>query len=194
MTTNSNEHNKRDSQEQEVEATKSLYVDQGDDYLVISRKWYSHQVVIMGLFCVPLSAFVASCYLPIIRGVDFDLMGLLLPAPFLLVTVLLIYGTLAGLLNSTTIRADSECVRALHGPVPWKRKVTFQRDKISRFLVSQKANAKTSRSFNLCVQENKDLPRVLVSGLPNLREAHHIKEKLEQFHQSSRPHPSEATP
>ena len=88
--------------------------------LRIRFRWIWHRFTNAACFCVVWTGFLVLWYWGALRNPETRIMwfAIVWSIPFVAVGLLLVYATLAGLLNRTVIKVTSELLTVRHGPVP----------------------------------------------------------------------------
>jgi len=84
---------------------------------VIRRRWFTPMVLFMVFFCITWDSFLVFWYSQ--AGANAPLMMKLFPIVHVAAGVGLTYATLAGLVNTTTIRVENGRLSIAHRPLPW---------------------------------------------------------------------------
>jgi hypothetical protein len=101
--------------------------------------------------CLIWNFFVVLWYLNALHnGGPMMWLAILITLPHGAIGLLLVYGTLAGLLNRTVVKVTSEFVTARNGPVPWWGNRRLPIDEIERLFCDRDPDAADSRSSNVC--------------------------------------------
>jgi hypothetical protein len=89
--------------------------------LRIRFRWVWRKFAGPAAMCLAWNAFVTAWYWGALRAEEVRIMwfAIVWGVPFAAVGLLLVYGTLAGLLNGTVIKATPEFVTVQVGPLPW---------------------------------------------------------------------------
>ncbi len=104
--------------------------------------------------------------------------------PFIAIGLLLVYATLAGLLNRTVIKVTSEFLTVWHGPVPWWGNRRLRVDELDRLYCDKDTTSgkdRGSRFFSVNALTKGASKVDLVTDLDNPTEALFIKQELERW-------------
>src|SRR5262249_28646057 len=92
-----------------------------DRELRIRFRWVWRSFTNAACFCLIWNSFIVLWYWSALRTPETRIMwfAIVWSIPFVAVGLLLLYATLAGLLNRTVIRVTSESLTVWQGPMPW---------------------------------------------------------------------------
>ncbi|SOD02176.1 hypothetical protein SAMN05216486_10287 [bacterium JGI 053] len=89
--------------------------------LTVDYRWFSPKYILMVFFCLFWDGFLVFWYA--MAAADRNVIGLLFPILHVAVGIAATYATIAGLVNTTTLRIDGYRLRVTHHPLPWVRGV-----------------------------------------------------------------------
>ncbi|HSU15354.1 hypothetical protein [Longimicrobium sp.] len=122
-----------------VEKPRSVVTSEFGGELTLEYRWFSWKYLFLAFFCLFWDGFLVVWYAIAVRSGNPVLM--LFPLLHVAVGIGLTYATLAGFVNTTTVRIDAGRIRVRHHPLPWGRTVElgvvevkqlFCQEKISR--------------------------------------------------------------
>jgi hypothetical protein len=136
--------------------------------------------------CLIWNAFVTAWYWGALRAEEDRIMwfAIVWGVPFAAVGLLLVYGTLAGLLNRTVIKATSEVITVRHGPIPWLDNHRLPVGQIERLYWHNRSDSEKGgvSSFYTISARTKEAGEVeLVRDIDDRVQAQFITQKLEQW-------------
>jgi hypothetical protein len=165
-----------------IELPKGMHVEDLVTTLEIRRRWFNPMYVFLLFFCVFWNGFMIVWHtIAISTGAWFmSVFGLLHTAVGLGIG----YCTLAGFLNTTTIRIGYGMLEVHSGPVPWGGNLSIPYDEIEQIYCEEKVHHGkngTSRTYNvMAVCRNKEI-KTLLSGLTDAEQAMYLEQELERF-------------
>jgi hypothetical protein len=107
-------------------------------------------------------------------------LGVVCGVPFAASGLLVLYATLALLLNRTVIRVTSELVTVRHGPLPLRRNRSLQTNELERLYCATVKNRK-SCSYTVGGELKGPTKIDLITNINNLAEALFIKQEVERW-------------
>lgn len=148
----------------------------------IRRRWFSVKLFFLLFFCVFWNGFMVFWHvMAIASGAWFmSLFGLLHTA----VGIGVAYGTAAGFLNTTVIRAGQGMLEVTHGPLPWGGNKSLPSHDIQQlFCCEHRHHSKNGVHYTfevLAVSRNQAKDKLL-DGLDDADQALFIEQELERF-------------
>jgi len=141
--------------------------------LVLERRWFDKQHLIMLPFCIALDAFLVAWF----GGAPASFVFLVFPLIPLALALGLTYYTLAGLLNKTTLRITDGLLFVRHAPVPWRGNLVLPTIRIRQLRVCRIAQGENSQSVTYAVDVVVDRRSKinLVAGLHSREQARFIE-------------------
>lgn len=154
--------------------------------LSISFRWVWRKFTGPAAMCLVWNAFVTAWYWGALRAEEVRIMwfAIVWGTPFAAVGLLLVYGTLAGLLNRTVIKATSELITVRTGPLPWWGNQRLAVGDIERlFWHKQTASPEGGESsfWSVSAETNGADNAELVSDIDELVQAQFITQELERW-------------
>jgi hypothetical protein len=133
---------------QEVPRPSHFSVKDDGSSLRIRFRWIWRRFTGAATMCLVWNCFVVGWYWAALRTPEKRMMwfALVWCLPHAAIGLLLVYATLAGLLNRTVIKATSECLTVRNGPVPWWGNRRLLVDQLER-LVCQKDAAEAGHGW-----------------------------------------------
>lgn len=164
--------------------------------LVIRRKWFSHIVWFLLIFCVAWDSFLVFWYSGLShsgsKGPDsmFDLFFYLFPIGHVAVGVGLTYYCVCLLLNTTDLIARPEALQVATYPLPWPGSKIIRREKLSGFLVRERwtnnnEHNRPSVTFKVSYVDATNHEQTLLSSISNREQAEYICTTLSHYYQLS---------
>ena len=133
--------------------------------------------------CLAWNAFVAGWYWGALRTDEVRIMwfAIVWGVPFAAIGLLLVYGTLAGLLNRTLIMATSDFITVRVGPLPWWGNRKLAVGDIERLHSHRTASeeGKESSFWSVSAQTKAASDVELVSDIDDREQAQFITQELE---------------
>jgi len=100
---------------------RSVVTSDANGALTIKYRWFSAKYIFLVFFCLFWDGFLAAWYaVALTTG---NVMGLVFPILHVVIGIAVTYATIAGLVNTTTLRIDGYRLRVIHHPLPWGRAV-----------------------------------------------------------------------
>src|SRR5262249_8143770 len=101
--------------------------------------WLWRRFINAACFCLLWNSFLVGWYWSALRTPETRIMwfAALWCIPHVAVGLLLLYATLAGLLNRTVIKVTSEFLSVWHGPVPWFGNRSLRIDDLERLYCAE---------------------------------------------------------
>ena len=176
-----------------VPLPRGIQVQELGSTLEITRRWFSPVFLFLAFFCVMWNGFMLVWHgMALASGAWFmSLFGLLHTA----VGVWLLYYTLAGFLNTTTIRVQWDELEVRHGPVPWPGNKTLSARDLEQFYCQEKINRGKNGvqyAYQVLALRKDHVRETLLTGLSDVDQALYIEQELERFLRiEDRPMPGE---
>ncbi len=168
-------------------------VDESDRRLVISWRWFQPRAIGLLLFCAVWWAVLINWYHRLLVRPPKDITLALFPIGHVAIGVVVLYWSVAMLINRSRIVADDFSLTLRHGPLPWPGK-RLERSRLAQ-LFCETVQSKSSVSFAL-VGVDVDGKRVrLVGGFDEQDEPRWLEAALEKrLDIRNRPVPGELGP
>jgi hypothetical protein len=146
--------------------------------------WIWRRFITVGFCCLLWNGFLVGWYTSALRTPEKRIMwfALVWCIPHVAVGLLLLYATLAGLLNRTVIKVTSEFLTVWHGPVPWFGNRSMRIDDLERLYCEEETDPEKRRRSNIYGVHalTKGATKVdLLTGLDSAQ-ALFIKQELER--------------
>lgn len=157
----------------------------------ITRKWFSVLHIFTGIFALVWCGFLFFWYsilgsiaAPGEETSNFLLIFYLFPLIHVAVGVYLLYYSLCGFFNKTTISVDWENLRIKHHPLPWRGNRTIPRSDIKQLYVKRQESRtrngiSVTYDINLITHSGSDIK--LVKGLTADEQALFIEREVEKY-------------
>jgi hypothetical protein len=151
---------------QNVGRPKSVATWEDNGGLTVQYRWFSPKYVAMALFCLVWDGFLVFWYLMAWGSGNWLMM--LFPLLHLAAGIFITYATIAGFVNTTTLRIDPWRLRVAHHPLPWGRPVDLEVVDVEQLFCDEKItrgkNGPTY-TYNLNALLSDGSRRKVISGL-----------------------------
>jgi hypothetical protein len=134
--------------------------------LVVTYRWFSPKYIFMAFFCLFWNGFLVFWYAMALSSGD--QLALLFPLLHVAAGIFITYMTIAGFVNTTTLRIDGYRLRVTHHPLPWGRAVDLGIGDVQQLFCDQKISRGrngVSFTYNLNALLRDGSRRKVVSGL-----------------------------
>lgn len=149
--------------------------------MVIERRWFSATAIFLVIFCALWFGFLAVWY-ALAWGTG-NLIVLLFPLIHVTAGLILLYSTIAMMVNRTWITVAGGRLTVRHGPMPWPGKRDLPTSTLEQLYcqehVSRSKNG-TSITYSVRVRRTDGKLEKLVEGLPERDQALYIEQRVEQ--------------
>lgn len=149
--------------------------------LRLVRRWFSPVYIMTAVFSVVWCGFLVMWYS---MAADGPLIMLLFPVLHVAVGVGMVYTTIAGFLNTTTITVDRGRLSVRHAPVPWKGNRELAASSLEQLYCQEHvSNGRNGTTVTYSVQAIDKAGRKvkLVSGLSDRDQALFIEQQVEGY-------------
>lgn len=178
-----------------VPTPKSIRVDSWGPELTLTRRWYSHGLWALLLFCIFWDGFLVVWYTIGVRellGGKGELGGpgiwpivfmLAFPVLHVAVGLAMTYIVITGFVNRTVVRIAGGELSVWHGPLPWpshQRIFTSDIKQLYCAEVIRRNSDSCSKTYNVLAVTGKSDLVTLVSGLEDLDQGRFIEQQVEQ--------------
>ena len=165
-----------------VPMPRGIRVEEFGSSLEIRRRWFSAMFIFLAFFCVFWNGFMIVWHtMALSSGAWFmSLFGLLHTA----VGVGLAWFTLAGFLNTTTIRARRGLIEITSGPIPCGGNATLSTDDLDQLYCKERVSHSkngTNYSYQVLAVTKANVRKTLLKGLSEADQALFIEQELERF-------------
>jgi len=148
---------------------------------MIKRKWYNSMVIVMGVFAVTWNTMLWTIFVPNFSR-EGGMFSLIL-FPFVGVGIFLGYSTIAGLVNTTTIKVNDATFSVRHHPLPFPGshlastdiEQLYTKQRISR----SKNGTRISYQLHALLQDGRD--KALIKNLTSSEQALYVEQEVERF-------------
>lgn len=148
--------------------------------LTIVRRWFQVRYVPLVPFCIAWDGFLVFWYSQAISG-DAPWIMVVFPLAHVAIGVGLTYSTLAGLLNTTTVKVADGRMRVRHGPIPWRGNRDLDARAVRQLYTEEHRttgkNVTARYAVHAIVDDGPTVP--LVKNLESSRQALYIEQELE---------------
>jgi hypothetical protein len=176
-----------------VPMPRGIQIDELGGSLEIRRRWFSPAFLGLAFFCLFWNGFMVFWHvMALSMGAWFmSLFGLLHTA----VGIGLACWTLAGLFNTTTIRARRGLIEIRSGPIPCGGNADIPTDDLAQLYCKERISHSkngTSYSYQVLAVTKANVRKTLLKGLTEAEQALFIEQELERFLEiEDRPMPGE---
>ena len=134
--------------------------------LELSWRWFSWKYFPMAFFCIAWDSFLIFWY-SMAFGTNAPWIFKVFPIAHLAVGIGLTYGTLAGFLNTTSVRINEREFTIQHDPVPWGGEVRLPIGELKQFycLRRESKNSEGATSYQLAAVRKDGRELKLISNL-----------------------------
>ncbi len=164
-----------------IEIPKNMHLEEGKDNLGFEYSWFKSKYLI-SLVAAPLFTFflVKSEFIP---G---DFQQLTIPVIMLSVgSIMVVYYSLAKILNSTKIHVTHNDIHVTHGPLFFSKNVNLKKEDVAQLYVTQHRIGHRyylySTTYQINVILTNDEVITLVKGLHRPEQGRFIENKIEDF-------------
>jgi len=151
---------------QNVGRPRSVVTSEVDGGLTVKYRWFSPKYLFLAFFCVFWDGFLVFWYsLALPSG---NPIMILFPLLHVAAGIALTYTTLAGFLNTTTLRIDPWRLRVTHHPLPWGKPVDLEVGDVHQLFCDEKITRGRngpSYTYNLNALLRDGSRRKVISGL-----------------------------
>lgn len=151
------------------------------DTLTIERKWFSWGVIFVGIFAIIWNAVLWIFFVPNFSEVGS--MFTLFLLPFIGAGIFLIYTSIAGLLNTTSITVRSKQLKISHYPLPFPG-YTVSIGDIEQLFTKQRISRTKNGTriyYQLYVLLGDGREKALLKDLPTPEQALYVEQEVERF-------------
>jgi hypothetical protein len=165
-----------------VPMPRGIQVEELGGLLEIRRRWFGPAFIFLAFFCVVWNGFMIVWHVMAwSMGAWFmSLFGLLHTA----VGIGLAWFTLAGLLNTTTIRARRGLIEIASGPIPCGGNTTLTTDDLAQLYCKERVSHSkngTSCAYEVLAVTKANVRKTLLKNLTEADQALFIEQELERF-------------
>ena len=151
---------------QNVGRPRNVVSSEIDGGLTVRYRWFSPKYVFLAFFCLFWDGFLVFWYAMALSSGD--TIGLLFPLLHVAAGIAVTYATVAGFLNTTTLRIDPYRLRVTHGPIWWGRPIQLEVGDVHQLFCDEKVSRGRngpSYTYNLNALLRDGSRRKVVSGL-----------------------------
>lgn len=165
-----------------VPMPRGIQVEELGGLLEIRRRWFGPAFIFLAFFCLFWNGFMIVWHgIALSTGAWFmSLFGLLHTA----VGIGVAWFTLAGFLNTTTIRARRGLIEITSGPVPCGGNATIPTDDLAQLYCKERISHSkngTSYSYKVLAVTKANVRKTLLKNLTEADQALFIEQELERF-------------
>lgn len=157
-----------------------------DDYMQISRTWFSLVKFIFMLIFVLIfnGVWVSNGFLEILMG-DRDLLLKLFSLTFIIIGVGLVYLSVATYFNKTQIFVSRVTIEIKHCPIPWFGNKKVETNNLKQLFVKEiyrgSSNDNRRYTYDVCGLTKSDESFKLVTGFETSNQALYIEQEIEKY-------------
>jgi hypothetical protein len=163
---------------------REVIVQQRDQSLVFSWRWFSLKYIPMVFFCIAWDAFLCFWYSMALNMDGTPWIMIVFPIAHVAVGVGLTYSTLAGLINRTTLRLDGQKFVVQYDPLPWYGEVNVSVNELEQFYCKESrtsANNRLNYSYQLCAILKDGRKLDMVKNLESPDIAAYLEQQIETY-------------
>jgi predicted RNA-binding Zn-ribbon protein involved in translation (DUF1610 family) len=163
---------------------REVMLEQRDNRLVLSWRWFSLKYVPMVFFCIAWDAFLCFWYSMAFTMEGTPWIMLVFPIAHVAVGVGLTYSTLAGFLNRTTLRVDGQKFTLQYDPLPWYGEVKVPINELEQLYCKEShtsSDSGTHYSYQLCAVLKGGRKLDLVKDLESPDLAAYLEQQIETW-------------
>lgn len=164
-----------------IQIPKNMRLTEKSDYLEFEYDWFKIKYLVSFLIAPAIAFFMAKS-----EYVAGDFNEFTIPIIVLLTTSLIvIYYSLAKLLNKTTIKVTHDEIRVRHKPVPFSKNLVLKKEDVTQLYVTQHRIGHryylyyTTYQINVILSDDEVI--TLVKGLSTPNQGRFIENKIEDF-------------
>ena len=174
-----------------IAASRSIQVDAWGPELTLTKRWYSHGLWALLLFCIFWDGFLVIWYSIGIRGLFSGqdnagfwpaIVMLVFPVFHVAVGVTLTYAVIGGFFNRTIVRVAGGELSVWHGPIPWPGNQRLFTADVQQLYCTESPTRKRdgSKTYNVLAVTGKNDEVTLITGLEQLDDGLFIEQQIEQ--------------
>lgn len=153
-----------------------------DDYLHITRKWFSTKALFLTAFAVVWNGAMINYYQKL--SANADLMAWLFPSIHLMVGIGVAYFALALWMNHTNIFVSAAALEIQHKPLLWRGNKRIQSTDIKQLYCKEhisRSNNSTSVSYAVHGVTHSGRNFKLLTGLDTSEQALYVEQEIERY-------------
>jgi hypothetical protein len=134
--------------------------------LTVQYRWFSQKYIFLAIFCLFWDGFLVFWYL--MAWGSGETVMMLFPLLHVAAGIALTYTTIAGFVNTTTLRIDPWRLQVAHHPIPWGRPVKLEVGDVQQLFCDEKVTRGKngpSYTYNLNALLRDGTRRKVISGL-----------------------------
>ncbi len=152
---------------------RQVQIEKKNDSVKLSWRWFSPKYIPLAFFCVAWDAFLCFWYSMALGMPNAPWIMIVFPVAHLAVGVGLTYSTLAGFLNTTSLKIDRQYFIVQHDPMPWTGEIKTPVDQLEQFYCKEKrASSKNGVHFtyqlNAVLKDGRDISLVSDLDAPDI--------------------------
>lgn len=157
--------------------------------VVIRRRWFTHLVWPLIIFCVAWDSFLIFWYTMALSGTDkapggFHLIAIIFPIGHVAVGCGLTYTIFCIFLNKTDVILHPDALTIKTHPLPWRGNKTIPATDLVSFLVRERQTGSEDRRthYDLQYVDSSNHEKALIKSLPKAEQADYLALALTQFY------------
>ncbi|HKP76650.1 MAG TPA: hypothetical protein VJT67_14065 [Longimicrobiaceae bacterium] len=166
-----------------AEKPRSVVTTEANGELVVQYRWFSAKYLLLLFFCLFWDGFLVFWYAMALGGGG-GLVFLLFPLIHVAAGIAITYATIAGFVNTTTVRIDGSRLSVRHHPLPWGRPVELGIVEVKQLFCEEKLNRGrngVSYTYNLNALLHDGVRKKLVSGLDTPEIPMYLEQHAEEW-------------
>lgn len=163
---------------------REVMVEQRDNQLTLSWRWFALKYVSMVFFCIAWDAFLCFWYSMAFSIENTPWIMVVFPVAHVAVGVGLTYSTLAGFINRTTLRVDGQIFSVQYDPLPWIGEVKVPVNELEQLYCKEShtsSDSGTNYSYQLCALLKDGRKLELVKNLESPDLAAYLEQQIETW-------------
>jgi hypothetical protein len=163
-----------------VEQPANVAVSEAGGELTIQYRWFSLKHVIMAFVCLLWDGFLVRWYSETLAAGDVIMS--LIPVFHVAVGLAITYSTLAGLVNTSTLRIDGQRLSVHHHPLPWRGNTELAaHDVMQLYCEPKRSRARGLYTYALGALLRDGRRTILLSGISSADLPLFLEERAERW-------------
>ncbi|MEP0355604.1 MAG: hypothetical protein ABJH06_06650 [Paraglaciecola sp.] len=161
---------------------EKLELQEFPDYMRISRKWFSGQVIFMTVFAIFWNGFLWQFYADM--GEEADVFSKIFPLIHVAAGIGISYYAIAGWFNKSNVFVSKETIEINHKPIPWFGNKKMKSADLKQIYTKEKVTSGkngTTVTYEVHAILNSGTNTKLLSGLEASEQALYIEQEIEKY-------------